>query len=258
LLEGEGWEMVGGNYGLLDDIQADPHGGIYFEDAKTGSHYNIQINHAISESVKTAASGSTGEPASFWVNHVKENNAAILFDAKTGTIKRYTAGATGTPDANKIFILDGEKHAVDQGLDLPYGLVFTPDRSQLYVTESNTHWVWIYNVNPDGTLSNKQRYGWLHSPDTTDSAQPHGIRVDRDGRVYVATNLGIQVLDQVGRVNAILPLPFGSGPATDLCFGGKDFNELYVICGNKLYRRKLNVHGMNGFDSPVKPAKPHL
>ena len=34
-----------------------------------------------------------------------------------------------------------------------------------------------------------------------------GLKCDREGRVYVTTLSGIQVMDQLGRVNAIIPTP---------------------------------------------------
>jgi gluconolactonase len=294
LIDGEGWKLLDHDAKdknpLLTDITSDKKGTIWFgkyhnritfslmqnsndeefvygypdpgmypiKEAKRLHIYNPSFKKRIAAANKTLDLSKYSKIGKESVQHLFQGNDIISRD--TGATTFYITGADGTIEQGKVFLVkkDYKKIIVDEGLDHPYGLAFTPDHSQLYVTEEGSHWVWIYNVNADGTLSNKQRYGWLHSPDTTDNAQPRGIRVDREGRVYVATGLGIQVLDQVGRVNAILPLPIGAGPATDLCFGRKGFNELYVICHDKIYGRKLNVHGMNDFDKPVKPAKPHL
>jgi sugar lactone lactonase YvrE len=75
--------------------------------------------------------------------------------------------------------------------------------------------------------------------------------MDRDGRAYVATYMGIQIMDHNGRVAAILPLP-GNLPATSVCFAGDDFSILYVSSGGKVYRRKLNVPGLPPASPPVK------
>jgi gluconolactonase len=192
------------------------------------------------------------------VPHILQGNDII--SANTPGNMFYLTGVEGTPDAGKIFLIrKGLKRIiVDRGLNNPYGLTYTPDHTQLYVTESKSHWVWLYTINADGSLTNKQRYGWLHTLDTTDNAQAHGITCDRDGRVYVATNMGIQVMDQIGRVNAIIPLPLKAGIPTSLCFAGRDFSTLYITCNNVLYSRRLKVKGLNDFDAAVKPAKPHL
>ena len=145
---------------------------------------------------------------------------------------------------------------VDEGLKFANGIALTPDQTQLYITESASHWVWIYKIMPDGTLAYKQRYGWLHCPDTDDNAWSDGLKCDTAGRVYVASRLGIQVLDQLGRVNAILPVP--SGQISNCCFGGPDFNILYISCGDKVYRRKLKTRGANNFAIPYKPSVPRL
>ena len=78
--------------------------------------------------------------------------------------------------------------------------------------------------------------------------------VDRDGRLWVATRMGLQVCDQAGRVNCIIPPP--AGRVTRLCFAGSGFDNVVVSCGDKLYARKTKVRGMEPFDSAVTPAKP--
>jgi sugar lactone lactonase YvrE len=145
---------------------------------------------------------------------------------------------------------------VDEGLKFPNGLTLSPDQTQLYVAESASHWIWIYKILPDGKLDYKQRYGWLHVPDTDENAWPDGLKCDTAGRIYVTTRLGIQVLDQTGRVNAIIPVP--SGSPSNCCFGGAGFNTIYVSCGDKVYRRKLKVRGSNTFESQHKPVTPRL
>jgi sugar lactone lactonase YvrE len=76
--------------------------------------------------------------------------------------------------------------------------------------------------------------------------------------MFVASRLGVQILDQLGRVEAILPIPPSNGQASNVCFGGVDFNILYVSAGDKVFRRKLKTRGANSFDKPIKPANPRL
>ena len=104
----------------------------------------------------------------------------------------------------------------------------SPDQSLLYVADYRSHWVYSYQVQPDGTLAHKQRYFHLHEPDGEDMSYADGLKVDRQGLIYVATRLGIQVCDQAGRVNAIIPTP--NGRITNLCFGGQKFDILYATC----------------------------
>jgi sugar lactone lactonase YvrE len=82
------------------------------------------------------------------------------------------------------------------------------------------------------------------------------MKVDRDGRVYVATALGVQICDQPGRVNAIIPTP--NGRITNLTFGGEKFDTLYATCAEKVYKRKLKTTGAHAWDLPNKPPVPRL
>jgi gluconolactonase len=264
LVDGETWKWVGNNYGSITYLKANSTGEIAFGNSKDGFHHKIDINdNVVVENAQNNNDDTKGKKRSvLTANRINgyENDFVFVVEQKTGIIKRYFTGKNGTTDAGKIILTKAPhtKIILDQSLHNPYGIALTPDQTQLYVGESNSHWVWIYNIQPDGKLTNKQRYGWLHTQDTTDNAQARGIQCDRAGRVYVATNMGVQILDQIGRVNAVLPLPAGSGPPTGLCFGGKDFSTLWVTCGDKIYRRKLNVNGSNYFDRPIKPTKPSL
>src|SRR5205807_8636564 len=115
----------------------------------------------------------------------------------------------------------GDKRVVDTGLKFANGVTLSPDQSLLYVSDTGTHWVYSYQIRPDGSLAYKQRYYHLHVPDTADDSGADGMRVDRDGRLYVATRMGIKVCDQPGRVNCIIPTP--NGKVANLSFGGANF-----------------------------------
>lgn len=140
----------------------------------------------------------------------------------------YVTVPNGISNPGKIYLIrsTGEKQVVDIGLKFPNGIALTPDQTQLYVVESTTHWVWIFNILPNGTLANKQRYGWLFVPDSEDNAWAEGLTCDQDGRVYVATSMGVQVLDHTGRVSSILSIP--SGRPSNCYFGGENWETFYV------------------------------
>src|SRR5690606_8440910 len=97
----------------------------------------------------------------------------------------------------------------------------SPDQTLVYTVDSTSHWVYSYQMQPNRKLAYRQRFGWLHVTDDENKAGASGIVCDREGRIYVATNMGIQILDQTGRVNAVLPSPHGV--ATKVTFGGSNF-----------------------------------
>ncbi|HZU34623.1 MAG TPA: SMP-30/gluconolactonase/LRE family protein, partial [Gemmataceae bacterium] len=142
------------------------------------------------------------------------------------------------------------------GLKSATGMAVSPDQTLLYVADGASHWVYSCQIQPDGSLRHKQKYYHLYVPDTADDSGADGMCVDRDGRLYIATRMGIQVCDQAGRVNCIIPVPHGR--PTDICFGGRDFDTLFVTCGDRIYKRKVKARGAPAFAKPHKPVPPRL
>jgi len=83
------------------------------------------------------------------------------------------------------------------------------------------------------------------------------MTVDTQGRLYVTTKLGVQVLDQLGRVHIILSKPQNSWLSNVVC-AGPELDMLYVTCGDKVYKRKLNAKGLRSWQPPFKAPKPNL
>jgi gluconolactonase len=157
---------------------------------------------------------------------------------------------------------DGAKKVVDTGLKSATAITLSPDQSLLYVADGASHWIYSYQIQPDGTLADKQRYYWLHTSDSQDESHASSMCCDKAGWLYVATDLGVQICDQAGRVNAILPL--AGGRVTAVTFGGEKFDTLYATCAGTTtspgmtYRRRLNAVGANPWDAPSLPAAPKL
>jgi sugar lactone lactonase YvrE/enterochelin esterase-like enzyme len=277
LIAGQDWELVGQGYTFTEGTAANASGEVFYQDIPNSKTYKVGKDgkpSALTIDAKKASgtsfgfdgkryvvAGGTKQILSYDVNG-KETVVADnilgndLVAARNGNC--YVTVPDGVQNASKIFLIrpNGEKQLVDEGLKFANGISLTPDQTQLYITESTSHWVWIYKIESDGTLKYKQRFGWLHAPDNADNAWADGLKCDMEGRVYVATRLGIQVLDQLGRVNAIFPSP--GGQVSNCCFGGENFDTLYISCGDKVYRRKLKVRGANAFEEPIKPPKPRL
>lgn len=274
LADGEGWKLVGEGYKFTEGPIANAKGEVFFTDVPEGKTYKV---------------GASGKPELFLANNGKASGHAfgpggelfgvggaidglVTYDVG-GKMNKLCEGVKGNdlvvlnngsayitaPSAkNEIVYVSpkGEKAVVDAGIKFPNGITTSPDQTLLYVAESRTHWVYSFQIQLDGTLKHKQKYFHLHVPDTVDEASADGLKVDRDGRVYVATNMGVQFCDQPGRVNGVIPTP--NGKCANICFGGERFDVLYATCGDKVFARKLKVTGYNHFDKPIKPKTPGL
>jgi gluconolactonase len=280
LLPNEGWELVGQGYSFTEGIASNAAGEVFFQDIPNAKTYKVGLDGKVAllpidskrasgtafakdGTMITITSSWGGYPVKQIIAYDKDLKAKVVKDslggndivvANNGNI--YLTQPDGSEKPSKLFLVrpNGEKIIVDEGIKFANGLAFSPDQTQLYVTESASHWVWIYQILADGKLTNKQKYGWLHVPDTAENAWSDGIKCDRAGRIYVTSRLGIQVMDPTGRVNAIIPVPTtGNGQVSNLCFGGASFDVLYVTSNDKVYRRKVKVRGVNTFENPFKP-----
>ena len=284
LIPEETWELVGENYGFTEGTAVNAKGEVFFQDIPNSKTYKIGLDGILKEFISDSkkASGTTfsrdnkmititgawPQPPTKQVHSYDDlGNITVLAEETPGndiTITQngniYVTSPDGRERPSKLYLIrpNGERIIVDEGLKFANGLCLSPDQTQLYVTESTSHWVWVYQIQTDGTLSHKQKFGWLHVRDTEENAWADGLKCDKDGRIYVCTMSGVQILDQLGRVNAIIPSPKTKGQVSNLCFGGPNFDTIYASCHDKVYKRKVKVKGANNFENPIKSPNSKL
>ncbi|HKS39677.1 MAG TPA: SMP-30/gluconolactonase/LRE family protein [Blastocatellia bacterium] len=278
LVPGEGWHLVEEGLRSADGAAVNQKGEVYFNDALTNRSYiyGLGDNELTSAAKPNKRNRHAFGPDGRLYVLTEGGKRIVAYDAKgkmkviayglngkdmivasNGNIYVTSPGAGGT-ETSKVWLIkpSGEKKIVDTGLSYANGVTLSPDQTLLYVDDSRSHWVYSYRIRPDGALQFKQRYYWLHVPDTSDVSGAEGMCVDRDGRLYVASEAGIQVCDQAGRVNCILAPP--GGKVLSMSFGGANFDKLFVVSSEAVYERKLKVKGAQAWDVPLKPAAPRL
>jgi sugar lactone lactonase YvrE/enterochelin esterase-like enzyme len=279
LIPGQGWQLVSEGYRYSEGIAANARGEVFFSDIPASKAYKISLDGKASVFIADSKRGNRqafGPDGRLYAVVNAEQKIVVygangkastvaqglvcndIVVAHNGNIYVTNPPASGSHDPSKVWLIkpNGEKRVVDTGLNCANGVTLSPDQTLLYTADYCSHWVYSFQIQPDGSLQYKQRYYWLHEFDAADGSFADGMRVDRDGRLYVATRLGIQVCDQAGRVNAIIPTP--NGKVSNLTFGGENFDTLFATCGDKVYRRKLKVKGAQAWDAPNKPAAPRL
>lgn len=278
LIPGEDWQLVWEGGKFTEGPCANAQGEIFFNDIPNAKTYKVALDGKVTEFIADSkkANGQALAPDGRIYNVVDSEAKIVAYDAagKGTTIAEGIRGndlvvlkngntyvteptPQGGKSSNVVLIkAGGEKEIVDTGLKFANGVTASPDQSLLYVCDARSHWVYSYQIQADGKLAHKQRYYWLHEPDTADDSGADGMRVDRDGRLYVATRLGLQICDQAGRVNVIVPTP--NGRVSNLAFGGPEFDTIYATCGDKVYKRKVKAKGANAWADPIKPKPPGL
>ena len=277
LIPGEGWQEVWSGGKFTEGPAANAQGEIFFNDIPNAETYKVALDGKVTEFIadsKKANGQAFGADGRMFA--VMDSEAKIVAYAAEGKMTTVADGIrgndltvlqngnvyvtepapSGKPSNVWLIKPNGEKEVVDVGLKFANGIAASPDQTLLYVDDARSHWVFSYQIQPDGKLAHKQRYFWLHEPDTADDSGADGMEVDSVGRLYVATRLGVQVCDQAGRVNVILPTP--NGKASNVAFGGAEMDTLFVTAGEKVFKRKVKAKAAPSFAAPVKPKAPGL
>lgn len=126
---------------------------------------------------------------------------------------------------------DGAVKRVISDFKTPNGIIGTPDGKILYVADIQDKKTWKYDIQPDGTLTNKTFF----APNGSD-----GMTIDNKGNVYLTSG---KVLVYNPKGELIEEIEFPEAPA-NVCFGGKKRNILFVTARKGAYTLKMNVKGV--------------
>jgi len=160
----------------------------------------------------------------------------------------FTDPAYGAPADDKqidfqgVYFLDGsnEPTLLIDDFEKPNGLAFSPDERTLYICDTGRYHVRAFDVEPSGTL--RAGSGRLFATmDPDQPGGPDGMKVDQEGRVYVAVAQGVWVFAPSGALLGIVALP--KRPA-NLAWRGRDSGTLTLTVVDRIYQVQLNVKGI--------------
>ena len=136
-------------------------------------------------------------------------------------------------DARGVYYLstEGKITRVIDDYKQPNGLIGTPDGKTLYVADINDRKIWKYDIQPDGTLANKTFF----APNGSD-----GMTIDNRGNVYLTMGK-VWVYSPSGELIREIEVP--ESPS-NVCFGGKKRNTLFITARTSVYTLKMNVKGV--------------
>jgi len=142
-------------------------------------------------------------------------------DCIGGVINDVTADSRG----GVYFTMGGLFHADAKGVVTRYGenlftngVILSPDEKTLYVTNVAT--LAAFDVQPDGSLTNQREFVKFTA------SGGDGSTIDAQGRVYVTTGAGVEVIGRDGTRLGVIPTPRG---VISCAFGGKDKRVLFVL-----------------------------
>ena len=188
-------------FGRPNDLVVDQKGNVYFTDS----------------GANPPAPGQAAPPTS----PVETAKPAVYRISKQGELKRLAAD-----------------------IERPNGIQLSPDDKVLYVANTLGEYVLAYDIAADGSVGPRRNFakldGWKKT-ETGGSSGADGLAVDDEGRVYVASNTGIQVFSNKGEALGSIALP---KQPQNLAFAGEDKKTLYVVGRGSAYRIAVLTPGV--------------
>ena len=273
LIPGESWELVADHLGFADALCSDQAGNVYFCDMKAPAVYRIRATDGITtEIAKESVSGLEFSPDGSRLYACQgSKDRVISINPSTGEVKTVAEGVkpndlavtsdgfilftdTGASQVTRINPQTCEVTPVDTGITRPNGIALSSDGGTLAVSDYGGAYTWTFRVNAGGVLDAKMptmpmrlaidpkgEFRLSEPPPYVATSRGDGMAVDKAGRYYVTSDLGVQIFDPTGRPCGVLPKVDPTQPLVTCILAGPDHSSLYIAHGTKIYRRKLTV-----------------
>lgn len=193
----------GAPFGRPNDIVLDRKGGVYFTDS----------------GVNPPAAGAAPAPAPA----EKPAKPAVYYISNEAGLTRLAAD-----------------------IERPNGIQLSPDEKILYVANTFGEYVLAYDILGEGKVGPRRNFAKLEGyrkTETGGTSGADGLAVDAEGRVYVASNVGIQVFSSKGEPLGTIALP---KQPQNIAFAGPDKKTLYAVGRGAAYKIATLAQGFTG------------
>lgn len=156
--------------------------------------------------------------------------------------------------------LDGTLNRLRTGAGRPNGMGFSPDRRQLYVTDSARRNIYVLDFDQEtGAIENSRLFTHVPNGEGT----PDGLTVDASGHVWSARWDGACVVRYAPDGTEERRIFFPAKKVTSVTFGGANYTDMYVTTagGNQrdiegpgagaVFRLTLGIRGLPEFPSRI-------
>lgn len=199
------------------------------------------------------------------INEIPEERETRFNDVIADPAGRVFGGTMGTAERpGKQYRLDpdGSLHVVIDEVRIPNGMGFTPDRKQMYFTDTRDQTIYKFDYEQTtGAIANRRVFV------QTEPGQggPDGMTVDADGFVWSARWDASCLVRYDPHGTEERRIAFPAKKVSSVVFGGPAYTDMYVTTagGNiketdgqgagALYRLNLGIKGVPEFVSRVRP-----
>ncbi len=157
---------------------------------------------------------------------------------------------------------DGRLTLLLEGIGCSNGMGYTPDRKQMYYTDTPTHDIYLFDYDrATGAITNQRVF--VHTSADPSEGMPDGMTVDAEGYVWGARWDGSCLVRYSPDGREVMRVRFPARKVSSVVFGGDDCMDMYVTTagGNKkeqegagagaLFRLRAGIRGVPEFLSRI-------
>ncbi len=269
-IDGESWKEIPLSNVSANRLTVNQDGELFFTDQQSIYKLDNQGNQTLYAKLKGNAGGiSSDADNKLYVADLKDHKIITVDKNKASQniVSNVDADFITTTNKGIYFSETGKSRIGFYSFDKknvqyttvegnPTGLAVSAEQTFLNVGLARGVFGYSFKINDDGSLAFGQEYIHYHIPYGASTPGVKGMTTDAENLLYSATTMGIQVSDQLGRINFIFSKP--ADGFTDVKLGGENFSTLYITCNGKLFSRKINAKGILSWQAAVKPSKPGL
>ena len=137
------------------------------------------------------------------------------------------------------YVVNGGDEAIlaDDSMSKPNGVALSPDHSKLYVCESSSNTIYVFDLTAEGTPVNKRTLCKISGDGEVD-----GIACHKSGYLFIAFSAGgVVILSAEGEQKGHIAFS-EKDRIRNLCFGEDDGNTLFVAASQSLYKIRLTTY----------------
>jgi len=131
---------------------------------------------------------------------------------------------------------------LDKSLSEPNGICFSLDEKKLYVDDSNSGTIYVWDVVNDSTIANKAKFYQVPNGGGVD-----GMKIDSVGNIYSSGSHGILIISPNGTL--IGSITITGINTSNCCWGNADRKTLFITGGSSVYMISLNTTGVKSPDT---------
>jgi len=213
--------------------------GLYFDEKgniiSCADEHNELLSISPSKKVTVLIYNFNGKifngPNDVWVNPV---NGDIYFTDPYYKRDYWKGDHPHIEEQNVYYLAKNKKQPVlaEAELTKPNGIIGTPDGKFLFIADIGANKTYKYIIDNDGSLTGKKLF-------TNQGSD--GMTIDNKGNIYL-TGKGVTIYNKEGKLIEHISIP--EDWTANVCFGGKNMNELFITASKSVYVLHTNVKGV--------------